>query len=72
MVPWSFQSLILRPLNYIEAYHLIFYFFLELLEIDDQLVTVLVEGWPILAKNEPMNLEFLVDHSFNLLHSLED
>ena len=72
MVSWSFQSLILRPLNDVEADHLIFNFFLEFFEIDDQLVTVLVESWPILAKNEPMNLEFLVDHSFNLLHSLED
>ena len=72
MVPRSLQGLILGALHDVEPNHLVVNLFLELFKVDDQLVAVLIESWTIFALNESVDLEFLIDHSFYLLHGLKD
>ena len=72
MVARSLQSLILGSLDDIEADHLVFDFFLKFLKINNQLVSILVECRSVFAKNKPMNLQFLVNNSFDFLHGFQD
>ena len=66
------RLLVLAPLNDVKPYHSLLYLLLELLEVNDQLIAVLVEGRTVLSLDQPVDLELLVDDSLNLLHRLQD
>ena len=66
------RLLVLTPLNDIKPYHSLLHLLLELLEVNDELIAVLVEGRTVLPLDQPVDLKLLVDDSLNLLHRLED
>ena len=72
MMPGSLQGLILGALHDVETNHLVINLFLKLFKVDDQLVAILIESWSIFALNESVDLEFLINYSFYLLHGLKD
>ena len=71
MVAWL-RLLVLTPLHDIKPYHPFLYLLLELLEVNDELIAILIEGRAVLSLNQPVDLKFLVDYSLNLLHRFED
>ena len=71
MVPRAL-CLILAALHDVEAEHPVIDFLLELLKVDDQLITVLVESWSVLSLHQTMDLQFLVQHRLYLLHGLQN
>ena len=67
---WSL--LVLTSLNDVELEHLILHLALQFIEVNDELVAILVERWPVLALHEAIELQLLVDHQLDLLHGFED
>ena len=66
------RLLVLTPLNDIKPYHSLLHLLLKLLEVNDELIAVLVEGRSILPLDQSVDLKLLVDDSLNLLHRLQD